>query len=78
MLKLHRNMLKALAETEAVVTECAVVKGHLHLTVRLPSGARRKVTAASSPSNDGIAILCLTQVVKRLIRADSDTTTATT
>lgn len=74
VLKLHRDMLKALAKTEAVVVSHSTNRGHLHLTLRLPSGTLRKVTAASSPSNDGIAITCLLQVVKRLIRADHDST----
>lgn len=70
MKKLHRLMLKAVAGAGGVVAKHETCRGHFHVSVQLPSGRIKKVTASGSPSVPEHSLHHFTTTVKKLIRDD--------
>ena len=71
MVKLHREILRRLKQLGVKVVDHKTVKGHVHFTLEMPSGAQHQVVGAGSPRNQDGSIDITIRTARRLLRADA-------
>lgn len=67
MKKLDRLIEKLIAEASMDVVERRKVSGHMHFTLRLPSGEVRKLTTANTPRNLDHMLRAVERDLRRMV-----------
>ena len=67
MKKLDRLVEKLIAEASMTVVERRKVSGHMHFTLRLPSGEERKLTTANTPRNLDHMLRAIERDLRRMV-----------